>query len=219
MPDNKESNSRRRLLTALTAGTTAGTAAHLLPTTWSNPVIRSAVLPAHAQATGETRSFSLVFNGATSIDTELESIAQPQGGSGLLRHFIANASAGDEVTPICRISIAPDRICADVTGDIANVFAQVSVSCFPYDATISYSATATVGGSQVSMAASEGNITGACLDETFPAPSVSVRVDGIVSGGLEVTMVIFGTENPSVVVPVGVCTRPASSCTAFGEPV
>jgi len=219
MPDNKQTYSRRRLLAALTAGSAAGTTAYLLPATWSSPVTRSAVLPAHAQSTGGTRSFSLVFNGVTSIDTDLESIAQPQGGSGLLRHFISDASAGDEVRPICRISSVPDRICADVTGDIANVFAQVSVSCFPFDATISYSATATVGGGQVSMTPSQGDISGECLDETFPAPSVRVRVDGIVSGGLEVTMVIFGDENPSVVVPVGVCTRPASSCTAFGEPL
>jgi len=43
--------SRRRLLKAALGTGAAATAAHLLPATWTRPVVEAAILPAHAQAT------------------------------------------------------------------------------------------------------------------------------------------------------------------------
>ena len=52
MTDNNSSESRRKLLKSIAAGSGVIVAGKSLPESWSRPVVDSVILPTHAQTSG-----------------------------------------------------------------------------------------------------------------------------------------------------------------------
>ena len=64
MSDNKSSESRRKLLKSIAAGSGAIVAGKSLPESWSRPVVDSVMLPAHAQTSTATSNY---FGGVVEV--------------------------------------------------------------------------------------------------------------------------------------------------------
>jgi hypothetical protein len=58
MTDKKSSESRRKLLKSIAAGSGAIVAGKSLPESWSRPVVDSVLLPAHAQTSPQATTFT-----------------------------------------------------------------------------------------------------------------------------------------------------------------
>ena len=119
---------RRRLLKLLAAGGTVATVS-LLPGKWSSPVVKSGVLPAHAQVTpgqyivqcsqGYEELFDEGFKGyvleATATDTVLN---QPVGGVQLtatitIGQFVESVTSGTSAQGLATFTIwVPDNLTA-----------------------------------------------------------------------------------------------------------
>lgn len=80
MTDKKSSESRRKLLKSIAAGSGAVIAGKSLPETWSRPVVDSVILPSHAQ----TSPAALSCIGTT--DTT------PSGEGGIILNFDGNST-------------------------------------------------------------------------------------------------------------------------------
>ena len=74
MTDIKSSESRRKLLKSIAAGSGAIVAGKSLPESWSRPVVDSVMLPAHAQ-TSPTCTDTLVTGMRTSLDLRTGNVA------------------------------------------------------------------------------------------------------------------------------------------------
>jgi hypothetical protein len=104
----KVSSSRRRLLKALTAGGAgAAITAKLLPASWTRPVVDSVLLPAHAQATGFSGSFST------------SGVVLADAGSTIMDLVVPRAHAGG---PMMTTTV---DICVNVTNNVAEIFVLV----------------------------------------------------------------------------------------------
>lgn len=104
MTDKKSSDSRRKLLKSIAAGSGAVIAGKNLPENWARPVVDSVMLPAHAQTSSRTY---FIFSSANfvSLDNELkgttpeELIARSEAGP--LSWFVETAEAQGENNAIC----------------------------------------------------------------------------------------------------------------------
>ena len=80
MTDKKSSESRRKLLKSIAAGSGAIVAGKSLPESWKRPVVDSVMLPAHAQTSPPSPpspTFSCSVVGQASIDVTSGTVAGP----------------------------------------------------------------------------------------------------------------------------------------------
>ena len=105
MIDKKSSESRRKLLKSIAAGSGAVIAGKNLPENWARPVVDSVMLPAHAQTSGIRTFFLfsstgfLVFNSELNGTTAEELIARSEQGP--LSWFVKSAEAQGANNAIC----------------------------------------------------------------------------------------------------------------------
>jgi hypothetical protein len=89
MKDNKSSDSRRKLLKSIAAGSGAIVAGKSLPESWKRPVVDSVILPAHAQTSPAMRTYA----GGTSV--EVAAINDENMFASVSNMFISQAHAGN----------------------------------------------------------------------------------------------------------------------------
>ena len=93
MTDKKSSESRRKLLKSIAAGSGAIVAAKSLPESWSKPVVDSVMLPVHAQ----TSPSQSIFFGASQSDNGANHSIQPDSlFADVIDTVVPNASAQQE---------------------------------------------------------------------------------------------------------------------------
>jgi hypothetical protein len=155
MTDKKSSESRRKLLKSIAAGSGAVIAGKSLPEQWSRPIVDVALLPAHAQTSGCSSlliSLSWISDGTVDVDLELDT----PGGSHIaaklvngvqqgqtLQHDGDDLGFGDEGTE----TISP--ITTGVTAGTYTVFVRNNnlFGGADYTVTVTGCATATLSGS------------------------------------------------------------------------
>ena len=120
MTDKKSSDSRRKLLKSIAAGTGAVVAGKNLPESWSRPVVDSVMLPAHAQTSpGATSTYS----GSIDIPETIGALDPSQDTllASIMNFVVPTASAGSQPT-IQPISAAA---CATLLAEYAEITIQV----------------------------------------------------------------------------------------------
>ena len=124
---NKNTNARRAILKSMAAGGGAIAAGKMVPEKWTQPVIESVVLPAHAQTSpGDEPTFpglSGLYNGNTVI--------AGLGGNGLNGVLVAeskgiNKRILDYMVPAAYAGTIAD----DVTGDYCNSGSEADIAFF-----------------------------------------------------------------------------------------
>ena len=116
MTDKKSSESRRKLLKTIAAGSGAIVAGKSLPESWSRPVVDSVMLPAHAQTSPPAPSSGPFAGGAT---TQLPALESDSLFSQVTDSLVPQAQAGG--LPI--IDYQNPYVCVEpnLAGDMATV--------------------------------------------------------------------------------------------------
>ena len=127
MKTNKKTNARRAILKSMAAGGGAIAAGKMVPEKWTQPVIESVVLPAHAQTSpGDVPTFP-GLSGLYSGNTVIAGL----GGNGLNGVLVAeskgiNKRILDYMVPAAYAGINAD----DVTGDYCNSGSDADIAFF-----------------------------------------------------------------------------------------
>lgn len=122
MTDNKteKNTARRRLLKSVVAGGGVLATGKLLPENWARPVVRSVILPAHAQTS------PVSFDGLFDTGDLITDAGGPQPGS-ILDMFVSPAHASHLSLSCNGVS----RIQINVSGSNANICLSHIVGSFP----------------------------------------------------------------------------------------
>ena len=88
MTDKKSSESRRKLLKSIAAGSGAIVAGKSLPESWKRPVVDSVMLPAHAQTSPPSPTFSCSVVGQATINVSGGEVAGP------IEYVVTNTGTG-----------------------------------------------------------------------------------------------------------------------------
>ena len=107
MTDKKSSESRRKILKSIAAGSGAIVAGKSLPESWSRPVVDSVMLPAHAQTSDPSGPFSYHLSENASVGQ-----MSPQSNSVFLASII------DNLLPLANAGVPdPEQITVDLCID------------------------------------------------------------------------------------------------------
>ena len=88
MKEKKSSESRRKLLKSIAAGSGAIVAGKSLPESWKRPVVDSVMLPAHAQTSPPSTTFSCSVVGQATINVSGGEVAGP------IEYVVTNTGTG-----------------------------------------------------------------------------------------------------------------------------
>ena len=122
MTNKKSSESRRKLLISIAAGSGAIVAGKSLPESWSRPVVDSVILPGHAQTSpGTTYSGSLEIPPIGAVDPSQETLL-----ASIINFVVPTASAGNgNGGPV--FSPVSAAACATLLAEYAEITLQVIV--------------------------------------------------------------------------------------------
>ena len=186
MTDKKSSDSRRKLLKSIAAGSGAIVAGKSLPESWSRPVVDSVMLPAHAQTSMR------IFGANNAPISDIGSIFESESDSMLARLF---DSAIEGLIPSAVAGGAPDPTsyssCATVNGSNLDTWFQIYFDTYllaDYTGTLPLS-----GESSLSL-----SIYGEFCDITEKL-KIPVKVT---DNGDSVTVTGIGEEEGSVTLPI-----------------
>ena len=187
MTDKKSSESRRKLLKSIAAGSGAVIAGKNLPENWARPVVDSVMLPAHAQTSG-TRTFFLfsevpfvAFNNELYGTTPEELIARSEQGP--LSWFVKPAEAQG----------ANNAICLTIDGSTYQVKYQ--------DGTDFYTGSGAVGGPLKQLDST-------CIDASYH----EFTVNSVVGSVANVSLIVGKGEPVVIPVPEDSCGRFLFAC-------
>jgi hypothetical protein len=163
MSDKKSSESRRKLLKSIMAGSGAIVAGKSLPESWSRPVVDSVMLPAHALTSGIT------IYSDTGLVGVFVSFNEPLKQDGLF------ADIAESLIPVANAGEGPGNdgfyACAMVNGETASVAVAGlgGEGASPNETQMIRRGTLNLNGSEGTITAesSDGDIS-ECLGETIP---------------------------------------------------